>query len=786
MSNQLTQHLATLLTLVERPGDFHATGTIDMHPPRIEVEDVGTLSLPLLPSQAEAIIARAEQAPYGRGTETLVDTGVRRTWQIDGERVRISGRAWARDLETILDQTKLGLGVGGSVSAELYKLLIYDTGSFFISHRDSEKAPGMFATLVVVLPSEHRGGELLIRHRGREVRLDLRRDEPSEVAFAAFYADCLHEVLPVVSGYRLALIYNLIRTGTDPVPGPPEHDREHLWAVKLLQAWGEAPVAAATDAADEPTELTLTKLIYPLEHAYTPAEIGFDRLKGADAAAASLLVGAAREADCDLYLALVSIEESGWAEYSGGGYWGSHGDDDFEVGDVETTSQVVDTWRHPDGSRPDLGPLPFEFDELSPPGVFDDMEPEELDFQEATGNAGATFERLYQRAALVIWPRSHRAAVLSQGGPEVSVPFLGELVRRWQEAGADPQSALRQEACQLAAQIRADWPEGESARRHASTSGLMAALLSHVTGLQDHEAITALIDERVVAGAYGASDNAGLITALAALQSAGAQGLIRAIIDAHAKTQPVACVDLLARAVATFAPESPNDEPASGPGAGADKGSAGFRAAAETLISALPAASTTARFQSWSSADPAMEPTPAMVADLLSALERIAPALARRAFEHILRHPQRYDIDAILLPAALTLDAAEGTRDLASAQALRGLVLAHLRQRIAEPLEPLGDWRRPSKVTCGCVDCQELSGFLADPARPEWAFRAAQSRRTHVELSIRADHCDLDLTTVRRGSPHTLQCTKNQASYHRRVAQRQSDLEHLACLGDTP
>lgn len=404
------------------------------------------------------------------------------------------------------------------------------------------------------------------------------------------------------------------------------------------------------------------------------------------------------------------------------------------------------------------------------------MEPEELDFQEATGNSGATFERLYQRAALVIWPRSHRAAVLSQGGPEVSVPFLGELVRRWQEAGADPQSVLRQEARLLAAQIRADWPESESARRHASTSGLMAGLLSHVTGLQDRKAMTALINERVVSGAYGASDNAGLITALGALPRARAQGLIQAIIDAHAKTQPVACVDLLARAVAAFG-IAPDSESGAGSGAG-------LHASAQTLICALPAASAPARVQSWSCADPAVEPTPAMVADLLRTLECIDPALARRAFEHILRHPQRYDIDAILLPAALNLDATDGARDLASAQALRGLVLAHLRERIAEPLEPPSDWQRPNNVTCTCADCQELGVFLADATRPEWAFRAAQSRRTHIEFSIRADRCDLNLVTVRSGSPHTLRCTKNQASYRRRVVQRQSDLEHLARLGD--
>ena len=44
-------------------------------------EDVGRIALPLLPVQAEELVAQAERAPFGRGEETLVDTDVRRTWQ---------------------------------------------------------------------------------------------------------------------------------------------------------------------------------------------------------------------------------------------------------------------------------------------------------------------------------------------------------------------------------------------------------------------------------------------------------------------------------------------------------------------------------------------------------------------------------------------------------------------------------------------------------------------------------------------------------------------------------
>ena len=100
------------------------------------------------------------------------------------DRVRIQGKHWARTLESILARVAEDLGVDEPVAAGLYKLLVYDQGSFFVSHRDTEKAPGMFATQVIGLPSISAGGDLVVRHKDRKVRLELRSPDPSEVVFA--------------------------------------------------------------------------------------------------------------------------------------------------------------------------------------------------------------------------------------------------------------------------------------------------------------------------------------------------------------------------------------------------------------------------------------------------------------------------------------------------------------------------------------------------------------------------------------------------------------------------
>ena len=225
------------LRSVERPGDFCVGGIQEVFMPTIDVDGVGRIAFPILPVQTERLVEIAEAAPYGRGEETVVDRAVRRTWQIDSAKVRIGGRRWEKALAGLVADIARGLGVSEPVAADFYKLLVYDTGSFFVGHRDTEKAPGMFATMVLVLPSTHSGGELVIKHLGREVVLDPRPDEPSEIAFAAFYADCLHEVRPVKTGCRLTLVYNLRFVGKRRSLKAPDYRAEHGRVVKLLQSW---------------------------------------------------------------------------------------------------------------------------------------------------------------------------------------------------------------------------------------------------------------------------------------------------------------------------------------------------------------------------------------------------------------------------------------------------------------------------------------------------------------------------------------------------------------------
>ena len=751
--------LAEVLNAARRPGDFFASGAVEMFAPRLEVDGAGLVALPLLAIQAEQLIAIAERAPYGRGGDTLIDTEVRRTWQIGADRVRIGGKHWARTLEAILARVAEGLGVGERITAEFYKLLVYDKGSFFVSHRDTEKAPGMFATLVVVLPSVSTGGELVVRHKGREVTLDLQCAEPSEAAFAAFYADCVHEVLPLTSGFRSALVFNLLHGSKSPNLGPPSYEVEQSRAMALLQEWG-AGKPSPDDGAPE-------KLIYPLEHAYTPAELGFDKLKGADAAAAGVLLDAAARAGCDLHLAQVSIEESGTAEDSVDfdsrrGRWSDK--DEFEAGEVFDRYAYLSEWRRPDGSPSMQCKLPIDDDDICPPDALEEMEPDEELFHEATGNEGASFERTYRRAALVLWPRQRMFAVLNQAGLSATLPYLDDLTERWIAGGGARQSALWLQAHELAAHMLSSWPKDEWHRSDDKAPSERARMLTLLTRLEDTERIAEFVDVLIASGRHDKSDNEAVVGALRLVSPERAAVLMKRVIGGTVATSLGACSGLLALAVAAF----PNDV-------------TGLLGAAAALVEALPGdASPVPPRDSWPR-DHGVRP--GFFVDLFGALARIDESLAERAVAHALAWPKTYDFDTVLVPALRQMIGSVAASRGAALSRLHGACLEHLGARVAIPLEAPRDWNRAKKLACRCLYCGELGRFLADSGRRTWIFKAAEAARSHIEQTIRRTRCDLDMATDRRGRPYSLVCTKNQASYDRQVKQRNQDLADLEQFG---
>jgi hypothetical protein len=210
------KQVLTVLREIKGTGSFVSSGTEPFLFPGLRIRGIDEIGFPINATQIKALIKVAHEAPFGKGSKTVLDKKVRSAYEINAGQIKFVNKEWGEFVEGIIQQIKPALGLEGlSVSANHYKLLIYQKGDFFLSHKDSEKEQGMFGTLIIGLPSNHTGGELVVKFDGSQAIIDFSDPVSSyQIPFAAFYADCEHEIRPITSGSRVCLVYNLVTTTT--------------------------------------------------------------------------------------------------------------------------------------------------------------------------------------------------------------------------------------------------------------------------------------------------------------------------------------------------------------------------------------------------------------------------------------------------------------------------------------------------------------------------------------------------------------------------------------------
>ncbi|PIL22770.1 hypothetical protein GSI_15464 [Ganoderma sinense ZZ0214-1] len=165
--------------------------------------------------ELDALEKACEPAPFGRNDQTIFDDSYRKAGKMEIDEFMLGFDAERAGLiEVIRSSLFHGAEEEKFVRAELYKLNVYGKDAFFKPHTDTPRAENMFGSLVVVLPTPHEGGALILRHDQREWTFDSGAllSEPgatSRIAFASFFSDVEHEVTSVKTGYRLTITYNL-------------------------------------------------------------------------------------------------------------------------------------------------------------------------------------------------------------------------------------------------------------------------------------------------------------------------------------------------------------------------------------------------------------------------------------------------------------------------------------------------------------------------------------------------------------------------------------------------
>ncbi|KZS90678.1 hypothetical protein SISNIDRAFT_430659, partial [Sistotremastrum niveocremeum HHB9708] len=240
--------------------------------PGLRVNGFGKVTLPLAEDKARQLVRVCHRAPFGRREQTVVDQEVRDTWEINADQISFENPLWQTWFKSVVvDNVAKKLGVTSISGLELYKLLLYQEGSHFLPHQDTEKSPGMVATIIVVLPSKFEGGQVHLSHQGRRKILDIAEHSASATSILAWYSDVRHGVKPITSGYRLALSYNLIIPTGVPRPDIPGNSKMIAAVRHVLLSWKQS--------FDATTPL---KLACVLDHQYSLHGLQNGVFRGAD------------------------------------------------------------------------------------------------------------------------------------------------------------------------------------------------------------------------------------------------------------------------------------------------------------------------------------------------------------------------------------------------------------------------------------------------------------------------------------------------------------------------
>ncbi|KAJ7068776.1 hypothetical protein C8F01DRAFT_1365057 [Mycena amicta] len=375
--------------------------------PFLSLDGLGLIGLPLGPSAAKSVIEHCDQAPFGKGERTIINKEVRDTWEMDGGKIQFRNSAWKPFIAGVVRDVCEALGVNFGASkprARLYKLLLYETGSHFLPHVDTEKEDGMFASIIVVLPSEFTGGNAHTSHCGVETVHNSSKNSLDQTSVLAWYTDVMHEVKPITSGYRFALSYNLMHSTTSLRPALFSADDAITKLRNIFQSWN------ANQSAPD-------RIYHLLEHQYSKANLSASALKGVDAHIVAVLDSLARDIGFGLGLGNLELSQHGQAEDTNPyprkrkKKWGyNNGSDDeghnskassMEFAELVSTTMSVENFVDPDGNR-------IKQDLESDQGLRDQLKSggkKTQEYEGYMGNSAGSLDRYYRSSVLVIWPR---------------------------------------------------------------------------------------------------------------------------------------------------------------------------------------------------------------------------------------------------------------------------------------------------------------------------------------------------------------------------------------------
>lgn len=774
MNDSITvERLSKAIGQATRSAKFCVVGCLPAVDPGIEVEGLGAIKLPLKRTTAKDLVAHCQIAPYGKGAQTLVNKKVRNTLELDPKKFSLSDKwnsAIARATQLAAEQ--LGLPAE-QLEARLYKLLVYEKGGFFLPHRDSEKHDRMVASMIVVLPNRFEGGTLVVRHGAAKQTLTFDEAAGGKApCYAAFYADCEHEVQRVTHGVRLCLAYNLV-----------------LKPKRAKPSAATKPAAPADVLAESIGSWVATQrakpLVLALEHHYTQRGLALDLLKGADRQLADVIVSAAEKTDCFVHFAQVSRHLMQFAD--DGSFSRSYSRSyqttrrAIEIGETYEDELSATPWTDIRGRTQPWGEIALDHSAIVSSIPINDWKPTSEEFEGYTGNAGNTLDRWYHRSAIVVWHRDHHFDVVASSGAINSIPLFYSMVAKLAKTPKTRLEAARSDCIRFARSIIATWPERTIGYWHSAIAETSPYedFPAHLLTLHDRDTIAMFLSQlaerdqtlRLSSFVVAASREFGW--------SAFAQELKHLISSrpTNRGQQEIPFRDV--EWLSAFCCDKRADP---------DKSALAHELCALAVKRFCEPRPSQPTYYS-----PYHHRESSVSEKSLPLLLKALVASGRdedlsQVIHSVQESPDEFSLDDCQVPCLKSL-IPWSQKQLGSVPPQLASWLTAVRQRLesatAQQPAPPTDWARPAEVACTCQYCAQLEVFLGDPANEVGRIRAREESRQHLIGTIAQHQCDVKHALERKGSPFSLVLTKTTGSFERAVKRFEANRRLLSALPPT-
>ncbi|KAI9621887.1 hypothetical protein KEM48_007495 [Puccinia striiformis f. sp. tritici PST-130] len=309
---RLERWLSKAFAAINSTGIFAAWEVLPTTPPAgLYVDDIGEIKMPLSEEQIQHLIDKAHPTP-SHGP-------VGKIWELSKDQLEFLNPEWQPYMLDISKLVATKLGIDGWIRSDFIKMVIYEKGAMLKPNTDTERTRGMFGTLIICLPSAHSGGEVL--------------------------------VLPVQSGYRCVLTYNLAVMPGGTQPTASALDLEKVPIQSALQHW-------LKDLADSNTADTPSHSYLGLDGEYKTkkATISFETLKARDFARAHALRGLSRELPFVTFLAVLEKQDYGQVHRERKPKWNDCDTDSdseadhHDIADMDESTCIVKSLRALDGT----------------------------------------------------------------------------------------------------------------------------------------------------------------------------------------------------------------------------------------------------------------------------------------------------------------------------------------------------------------------------------------------------------------------------------------------------